>query len=117
MMSGRLLAPLLLGASALAAGCGAHQASDTRTVAARQTAAVAGEPGAQANAGASIELVPGAQLADSRAESAHVSALVRCERLSAAAREECRDQADADYQTTLTRAMQLGTSSGAQVTK
>jgi hypothetical protein len=105
MLSVRSLAPLLLLATALAA-CGTHLGPDARTVGARQAAGAA-PSSATVNAGATIEAAPSQRLADSRAESAHVSALVRCDRLSAAAREACRDQADADYQSTLIRAMQL----------
>lgn len=118
MMSERLPAMLLLAlASLLTAGCGSHAGADARTPAAQQSARSGQDSAAMPNADARIEAVPGLQLADSLAESKHAAALVRCDRLSAAAREACRDQADAEYQSVLTRAMQLGADADPQVTK
>jgi hypothetical protein len=107
MLSVQLPAMLLFAAASVAtAGCGSHPSPGAGMTAAQPStmADVAGTP----NGNATIELVPGQRFADSLAESTHAAAMARCDQLGAAAREACRDQADVEYQSVLTRVMQLG---------
>lgn len=98
MSSVRWLTPLLVPVSALVMACGSLPESDARALGGQPSFAAGADGLGPVNASAIIEATPGQQLADLRAENAHVTALVRCDRLSAPVREACRDEADADYQ-------------------